>query len=313
MVLNRRPGNGLLSQEIKMKPYKLLENVLFDIEEGIKENIDAYTLSKRYSLSEVHLRRLFNFAFNRTISGYIRSRTLSESLDDLLHTDKKIIDIALEYGFGYEQSYSRSFKREFGISPKYLQKSGQIVKIQPPLHLFDDNKVDENAFFGPEFVIVPRFHLIGKPHQIPFEKSIKTAPNAAKLFWGNERRQIKKVINPDVYIGFTHKINHEKKHSEYLPSVQVRNLSDIPHGLSAATFNTSMCARFRYIGQHHYYDINREIANKMYSAIRKYANDENSKYILSLDKVYFERIDSKSYDGNFCQMEWFTPVKEKNA
>ena len=296
-----------------MKPYKLLENVLLDIEDGIKENIDACILSKRYNLSEVHLRRLFNFAFNRTISGYIRSRTLSESLNDLLNTDKNVINIALEYGFGYENSYSRSFRREFGISPGNLRKSGQIVKIQPPLHLFDENKLNGNALFGPEFVIIPQFFIIGKPNQIPFEISIKAAPNAARLFWENERHQIKKVINPDVYIGYTHKINHEKKYSEYLPSVQVRDLSDIPHGLSGTTFNTSMCARFRYIGQHHYYDINREIANKMYNSIRNYNNDNNSKYLLSMDKVYFERIDIRQYDGNYCQMEWFTPVTEKSV
>jgi len=296
-----------------MKPYKLLENVLLDIEEGIKNNITANILSEKYSYSEIHLRRVFGFAFNRPISGYIRSRTLSESLNDLLHTDKNIIDIALEYGFDYENSYSRSFKREFGISPDNLRKSRQIVKIQPPLHLFDENKLDDNAFFGPEFVIVPQFHIIGKPHQIPFAISLKTAPAVAKLFMENERRKIKKAINPDVYIGFTHKINHEEKYSEYLPSVQARNLFDIPHGLNGATFNTSMCARFRYIGQHHYYDINRDIANKMYSAILKYMNDENAKYSLLRDKIYFERVDTRQYDGNYCQMEWFTPVTEKTA
>jgi len=296
-----------------MKPYKLLEHILLDIEEGIRKNITAHVLSKRYSLSEVHLRRLFNFAFNKTISGYIRSRTLTESLNDLLNTNKNILDIALEYGFSYEQSYSRSFRREFGISPKTFRKSGQIVKIQPPLHLFNENSLNGNAFFGPEFVIVPQFHLIGKPYQIPFEISLKTAPKAAKHFWEKERCQIKKAVNPDIYIGFTHNVNHDKKISEYLPSVQVRDLSNIPHGLSGVTFNTSMCARFRYIGQHHYYDLNREIANKMYSAIWEYNNDENSKYTLSLNKIYFERIDTKQYDGNYCQMEWFTPVKEKRA
>jgi len=128
-----------------MKPYSLLENVLLDIEEGIKENIDAYTLSKRYNLSEVHLRRLFNFAFNKTISGYIRSRALSESINDLLNTDKNIIDIALEYGFGYENSYSRSFRREFGISPNNLRKSGQFVRIQPPLYLL---RIDKKQYDG---------------------------------------------------------------------------------------------------------------------------------------------------------------------
>jgi len=294
-----------------MKPYKLLEHILLDIEEGIKENVTAGILSEKYRLSEVHLRRLFNFAFNKTISGYIRSRTLTESINDLLYTKKNVIDIALEYGFEYEQSYCRSFRREFGISPGTVRKSGKIVKIQPPLHLFDDNKLNDNAFFGPEFVIVPQFHLIGKPYQIPFELSTKTAPNAAKYFWENERRKIKKTVNPDVYIGFTHNINHERKISEYLPSVQVRDLCNIPDGLSGITFNTSMCARFRYIGQHHYYDINKDIAGKMYSAIREYVDDENSKYTLSLNKVYFERIDIKQYDGNYCQMEWFTPVTEK--
>ena len=114
----------------------LLKNVLIDIEKGIKNNITAFTLSKRYNLSEIHLRRLFSFAFNRPISGYIRSRTLSESLNDLLHTDKNIIDIALEYGFGFENSYSRSFKREFGISPDNFRKSRKIIKIQLPLYLY---------------------------------------------------------------------------------------------------------------------------------------------------------------------------------
>jgi len=294
-----------------MKPYKLLENILLDIEEGIRQNITADILSTRYNLSEVHLRRIFNFAFNKNISGYIRSRALSESLNDLLNTDKNIIDIALEYGFSYEQSYSRSFRREFGISPNTARKSGQIVKIQPPLHLFDENKLNGNAFFGPEFVIVPQFHIIGKPNQITFETSLKSAPKAAKNFWENERRQIKKTVNPDVYIGFTHKINHTQKISEYLPSVQVRDLSNIPEGLISATFKTSMCARFRYIGRHHYYDLNKETANKMYSAIWEYNSDENAKYNLSLDKIYFERIDIRQYDGNYCQMEWFTPVTEK--
>jgi AraC family transcriptional regulator len=49
----------------------------------------------------------------------------------------------------------------------------------------------------------------------------------------------------------------------------------------------------------------------MYGAILKYNNDENSKYTLLRDKIYFERIDTRQYDGNFCQMEWFTPVTEK--
>jgi AraC family transcriptional regulator len=97
--------------------HDLLKNVLIDIEEGIRNGINADIIARKHTLSSVHLQRLFKTTFKQTLGAYIRSRTLTESLNDLLHTDKRIIDIAFDYGYGYENSYSRSFRREFGISP----------------------------------------------------------------------------------------------------------------------------------------------------------------------------------------------------
>jgi len=51
---------------------------------------------------------------------------LATSLDDLLKTDSKLFVIAFIYGFGYEQTYIRAFKREYGITPGYLRKSCYI-------------------------------------------------------------------------------------------------------------------------------------------------------------------------------------------
>jgi len=112
----------------------LLENVLIDIEEGIREGINSDILAEEYSLSEGHLRKLFRLAFKRSLGRYIRSRRLAASLDDLLKMDSNILDIALDYGFCYEQSYIGAFKREFGITPGNLRKSAQIVKATPPLN-----------------------------------------------------------------------------------------------------------------------------------------------------------------------------------
>ena len=124
-----------------LRPYDLIENILLDIENGIREDVNASTLAEKYSISERHLRRLFKFAFNQSIAGYIRSRRLAATLDDLLETDFNILDIALEYGFDYEQTYINAFKREFRITPGNLRKSWRIVKIKPPLRLFmEENK-----------------------------------------------------------------------------------------------------------------------------------------------------------------------------
>jgi len=294
-----------------LRPFDLLENVLIEIEKGIKEDINTGIIADKYELSEGHLRRLFRFAFKQSIAGYIRSRRLSSSLDELLKTDENILDIALNYGYSFEQSYIRAFKEEFGILPGELRKTGKILKVKPPLNLFDENKLKEGVLFGPEIVMVPKFFIAGISQIIPYDESITLAPKAAIKFWENDKKHINNIINPNVYIGLTCNINNEANNSEYITSVQVKNIDNIPQGFKSYTFNSCLCARFRYIGQHHYYDINRHIAEDMYKIIWKFANDKHQKIILLNDKIYFEKVDIDCYDGKYCQMEWFAPVVEK--
>jgi len=291
-----------------LKAYDLLENLLLDIENGIKNNINVSVLSKKYGFSEGHLRRLFSFAFKQSIASYIRSRKLAASLNDILETNANIVVIADEYGFDYEQSYIRAFKHEFGITPGDLRKTGQIIKIKPPLHLFNENKLGDNVFFGPDIVMVPQFHVIGKYHRMSLSDPMKVI---AKQFWYNERMLIKQAINPHVFIGLTRNFNRKTGILEHLTSVQVKNFKNIPPGLCKDTFDTSLCARFRYIGQHHYSDIDRNVLGSMYDAISDFSHNNHVRYVLSTDKVCFVKIDTKLYDETYCQMEWFTPVSEK--
>jgi AraC family transcriptional regulator len=100
----------------------LLKNVLIDIEEGLRNGVNSDIIAKKHTLSSIHLQRLFKFTFKQSLGAYIRSRKLMSSLESLLSTNSKLLDIALEYGFEYEQSYLRSFKREFGITPGKFRK-----------------------------------------------------------------------------------------------------------------------------------------------------------------------------------------------
>ncbi|HOG02022.1 MAG TPA: AraC family transcriptional regulator [Clostridia bacterium] len=294
-----------------MKPYALLQKVLDAVEAQIHETLGVDDLAAAVEISPVHLQRIFKFAFGITLASYVRARKLSASVEKLLIADFNILDIACEFGFEYEQSYIRAFKREFGITPGGLRKTGRIVKVTPPLQLFDSSKVTNGILFGPDIVMVPQFHVIGKRHQIPFSDSVELPPRVAKQFWHYERSLIKNAVTPNVYIGLTRFPDLDTDWSYYLPSVQVKGLDEIPQGLYGDTFASSMCARFHYIGQHHYYDINADVARSMYDAIIAFANDENAKYRPLAQNVYFEKIDTLAYDGTYCQMEWFTPVFEK--
>jgi len=305
-----------------LKPFDLLESVLIDIEKGLKTDINSDILAGKYELSERHLRRLFRFAFNQPISGYIRSRKLTASLDELLKSDDKILKICLDYGFEYEQSYIRTFKREFGVTPGELRKSKQsirnkppfhLVKIKPPIHLSNENKINDGVIFGPDIVMISQFHLIGKLHNIPSSDSLYLVPKIGLQFWNNERLQINEAIKSSAYYGLTKIINPKDMACEYLAAVQVKNIDYIPVGLTAYSFETSMCARFRYIGQHHLYDINQKVAVEVYNAIQKLTQDEMSKYYVPNEKIYIEKVAKGQYGEDYYQMEWFIPVVTKSV
>jgi len=106
------------------RSFNLLNNVLNDIEKCIRSDISYNVIAKKYTLSESHLKRLFKLEYNQPIGFYIRSNKLTASINDLLNTDSNILDIALSYGFNYEQSYIRAFKRKFGITPGKFRKIG---------------------------------------------------------------------------------------------------------------------------------------------------------------------------------------------
>jgi AraC family transcriptional regulator len=294
-----------------LRPYDLLENVLIDIEKNIREGINSDFLAEKYTLSERHLRKLFKFAFKLSLGSYIRSRKLAASLDDLLKTDANILNIALEYDFDYEQSYINAFKREFGITPGNLRKSGHIVKIKPPLQLFDENKLADGLIFGPDIVMVPKFHVIGRHYLIPLYDSPTVVPKVTIQFWENDRSKISNTVNSTVIYGITRNNNHKEECKEYMPSLQVKDLKNIPQGFRGDTIDTSLCARFRYFGEHPYYDLNYDVLSGMYNKIRAFAYNDQANYSLLYNQVIFIKIDTRLYDGKYCQFEWFAPITEK--
>jgi len=229
-----------------LKPYDLLESVLIDIEKGIRDGVNVDELAKKHSISGGYLRRFFKFSFEQTIGGYIRSRRLAVSLDDLLKTDANILDIALEYGFNYEQSYIEAFKREFGITPGDIRKARHIVRVKPPLNLYDENKLADGLFFGPDIVMVSQFHVVGVKQKIKYCGERASMIDCTKRF--NEMKaRIPNVINPNVLINISTEADKEDDCWYFMPSVQVKKFDNIPEEFECFTFPSSLCARFRFI------------------------------------------------------------------
>jgi len=102
--------------------YELLNKIIDYLEANLTYDIDIKKLAKTLGLNDFIMQRVFSIVTNISISEYVRKRRLSLAFEELKLTDNKIIDIAIKYRYDSHISFTRSFKKEFGITPSNLRK-----------------------------------------------------------------------------------------------------------------------------------------------------------------------------------------------
>lgn len=100
------------------------------IEAHLYETITAADLARAALFSPWYAYRLFIRHVGTSPADYIRRLRLSKSALKLRDEQCRIIDVALEIGFGSVDGYQRAFYREFGCNP------GEYAACPVPLYLF---------------------------------------------------------------------------------------------------------------------------------------------------------------------------------
>ncbi len=100
------------------------------IKQHLCEKISFAEIAKVSLYSPWHARRLFLEYTGITPADYIRKLRLKQSALKLRDEDVKILDVALDFGFGSVDGYQRAFHKEFGCNP------GEYSANPIPLHLF---------------------------------------------------------------------------------------------------------------------------------------------------------------------------------
>jgi AraC-like DNA-binding protein len=57
--------------------------------------------------------------YGLSLAGYIRAQKLQKSVERLTHSDEPILNVAIALGFDSQQSFNRSFKRQYGQAPAH--------------------------------------------------------------------------------------------------------------------------------------------------------------------------------------------------
>lgn len=100
-----------------MHAWEAIQKTLNHIEEHLVEEIEIEELAEIAQLSLFYYQRLFTRLVKTSVRNYIKLRRLAMSVTMLRNKENRIIDIAMEYGFGSHVTFTRTFKETYGITP----------------------------------------------------------------------------------------------------------------------------------------------------------------------------------------------------
>ena len=113
---------------IRQEYIKRINDVLDFIEKNLDADLSLSSLSPKSHYSPFHFHRIFSAIIGETLNDYINRKRIERIASILLvGTDKSIKELAYNYGFNSESSFSRSFKKYYGISPSRFKSEGKNI------------------------------------------------------------------------------------------------------------------------------------------------------------------------------------------
>ena len=136
----------------------IIRDLLVWLESHLDQPLSLDNVALKAGYSKWHLQRMFKDVTGHAIGAYIRARRLSKAAVALRLTSRPILDIALQYRFDSQQTFTRAFKKQFNQTPAWYRRASDwnSFGIRPPIRLGDAYLPE------PTFVTLPETVLVGQ-------------------------------------------------------------------------------------------------------------------------------------------------------
>lgn len=224
------------------------------IEAQLDFDISLAQVAITAGISQWHFQRIFKALTNETLKTYIRSRRLANSLEKLLVTDARIIDIALSAGFESQESFTRAFKKTFDMTPNEYRQIGNkslfLKKAQINAEYLQH--INQNISLEPQIYNQQKLLLVGLKTQF---YSVDSEKNniAEKLppLWDDFLSRIGEIESAimGVCYGVVQQTKDKTDHLEYVAAVAVSKLATLPQKMVSLEIPATTYAKFTHKGE----------------------------------------------------------------
>lgn len=117
-----RKRKGIVSVN-EQKDQERTKIILEYLNTHYKEKLLQQELAKKFHFSREYFARFFKIQTGMTFKEYITHYRLEKAQEELLYSDKKVVDIAWNNGFTSESQFIINFKNFYGTTPSVYRKS----------------------------------------------------------------------------------------------------------------------------------------------------------------------------------------------
>lgn len=120
-----------------MNQTSIISDLILWIEKNLEQPLSIDHVADKSGYSKWHLQRMFKKVTGQILGTYIRNRRLTHAAVALKLTSKPILDIAMQYRFDSQQTFTRSFKKQFSDTPATYRRNTlwDLEGIMPPIVL----------------------------------------------------------------------------------------------------------------------------------------------------------------------------------
>jgi AraC family transcriptional regulator len=287
---------------------KDIEKCIEFIEDHIKENITIEEVASQSGYSLYHFCRVFSLCKGVSVMEYIRGRRLSLAARELF-TGRKIIDIALDYGFETPSGFSKAFRKAFGYSPtQYIVRMNGYTDAKTPFEI-------GGYIMNPIIVKKAAFKVAGYGIKTNITGGTYTKDIAS--FWSNyngENLESKmyKILNPAKHgeVGLCVPLSDDGN-AIYLLGIIVDDFSRVEENMLTVEVPEAEYAVFTTTPVNTINDKEQKEFAKIIAGTWRYIFEDwfkDSEYVYDESKLDFEFYDERCHHRQDTVMDIYVPI-----
>ncbi|MBW1295010.1 AraC family transcriptional regulator [Aquimarina litoralis] len=127
--------------ETRQEYLKRINFVLDFIENNLDTDLSLEYLSKKANYSPFHFHRVFLAVVNERLNEFIIRKRIERIASIILVTPNiQLKDVIYRYGFNSDSSFSRAFKKYYGVSPTKFRSKGKTILSKIGIEPFSSEK-----------------------------------------------------------------------------------------------------------------------------------------------------------------------------